>query len=1028
MFFPSPRNSTDVLTALLDNGSVSKFLEPSTQSPLVQATLKKRPTEHFTVPDLDYFLSNEAVEHFPFDHTFEEYRFRPWILLHTSGSTGVPKIIPLKHGYPTVIDAYWRLPLNEQALRLGETRMFNPFPPSHMAGLMFSLPSAIFNDSTIVLPPRRPLSAELVDTVHRCANVNYSVLPPTIVTDLANNDEYLKNLKSLRGLNFAGGPLPHDIGERVRKYVRLHNSIGATEYYSIQFKPKESEDWEWFRFNLDDGGIEFRPEGDETFEMVLIRESQLDLLQAGFVTFPDLNEYHTKDLFVRHPEKKDLWKYKGRLDDVIVFSNGEKFNPVSMENVVSTCPEVSGCVVVGQGRFQTALIVEPRKAVTTEEERGHILDAVWPYVEKANRENIKPGRVARELVMLTSPGKEFPRAQKGTILRSKTNQTYASEINSLYEKLETGRQHHVPSLDFHDVQTATISLKDYLEEYLDLDVEDIHDDLFAAGMDSLQTIEFVRAINSALKGPKIEAKDIYAKPTLLALATLLSETDSDKDDGYDSEDDVATWKTMQKMFDDVRRDIPGYEEPNVFKRNVPFLQSSQATLVSDGGRTAWLQVFGAFLININNWGIVNSWGSFQAYYQETYLSSYPATSIAWIGTVQGALLLLVGAISGPLFDRGLFQITMLIATIGLTFSFMMLSLCTHFWQILLCQGILSGFCIGLLFIPSIALVSIYFTSKRAFALGLATSGGAIGGVIYPIVFRSILNSSGFAWATRAMGFIALVTLAVAFLVIRPPSTTRLPSRQLLDWVAFKEIPFVAFMGAGFFLYAGILVPFFLGSTFAIALGSSPSTSLWLIAVLNGGQFLGRTIPPILSDYVGVEILLLVANVITTILGFCWIAVHDIPGFLVWAVFYGIATGAVSALSAAVLPLACRTLTVVGVRYGMLYSVAGVGLLISNPIATAIESQKTGYLWPQIWIGLTCLVGTTCYILTCFDARKRRQLIESGRIKRTLFGGKRRRIPQEHSTSWKARLRRSAHPSLIEMRKFSPREKLSSIDV
>ncbi|KAL8978628.1 MAG: hypothetical protein Q9177_006355, partial [Variospora cf. flavescens] len=50
-------------------------------------------------------------------------------------------------------------------------------------------------------------------------------------------------------------------------------------------------------------------------------------------------EYASRDLFVRHasPIKKDLWKWKARADDIIVFLNGEKTNPVSMEqHIVSS--------------------------------------------------------------------------------------------------------------------------------------------------------------------------------------------------------------------------------------------------------------------------------------------------------------------------------------------------------------------------------------------------------------------------------------------------------------------------------------------------------------------------------------------------------------------------------------------------------------------------------------------------------------------------------------------------------------------
>src|SRR3954468_21704128 len=51
-------------------------------------------------------------------------------------------------------------------------------------------------------------------------------------------------------------------------------------------------------------------------------------------------------------------------------------------------------------------------------------------------------------------------------------------------------------------------------------------------------------------------------------------------------------------------------------------------------------------------GIVNTFGVFQSYYASTYLEGFSASSITWIGTVQGFLLINVGVLSGPLYDLG----------------------------------------------------------------------------------------------------------------------------------------------------------------------------------------------------------------------------------------------------------------------------------------------------------------------------------------------------------------------------------------
>jgi MFS family permease len=126
-------------------------------------------------------------------------------------------------------------------------------------------------------------------------------------------------------------------------------------------------------------------------------------------------------------------------------------------------------------------------------------------------------------------------------------------------------------------------------------------------------------------------------------------------------------------------------------------------------------------------GFTLTFGAFQAYYKSDLLVSSSPSAISWIGTVQAWLLILVGVLSGPLFDRGYFRSMLYIGNFLVVLGIMMLSLCTEYWQVFLAQGICMGLGAGLLYIPSLALVSIWFDRKRALAMGVVMSGIAVGG-------------------------------------------------------------------------------------------------------------------------------------------------------------------------------------------------------------------------------------------------------------------------------------------------------------
>lgn len=125
-------------------------------------------------------------------------------------------------------------------------------------------------------------------------------------------------------------------------------------------------------------------------------------------------------------------------------------------------------------------------------------------------------------------------------------------------------------------------------------------------------------------------------------------------------------------------------------------------------------------------GIVNTFGVYQAFYETRYLASTSPSSISWIGTVQGFLLIVIGVITGPLYDLGYLRTLICVGTTLVVFGMMMTSIATEYYQIFLALGICVGLGAGCLFVPSVAIVATYFSTKRAAATGLTAAGGSVG--------------------------------------------------------------------------------------------------------------------------------------------------------------------------------------------------------------------------------------------------------------------------------------------------------------
>ncbi|KAI0551250.1 hypothetical protein F4679DRAFT_582725 [Xylaria curta] len=538
--FISPRNSQEGQLSLFDHTDCRIICFPSSHRNIVQPWLQERDMQAVEVGPIENWFPEKEVEHFPYNKTFEEAEWGPLCVLHTSGTTGIPKPIVARNGMVAIGDQYNTKPywngrkMFMKSFAEDSKRNYNPMPLFHAAGLYLFLVSTVyFGTPTAFGIPGRPLAADLIADSLDNADVEMAFLPPAILEDMSQSDRYIEPLKKLKLVCFAGGNLATESGNRlVEKGVFVANAISATEFLPfpiyLQTDPKM---WRWFIYHSEDFGADWRKvEGeDDVYRLVVVRKAKEPGLQGFFYTFPELQEYDTKDLYRKHPTLPDHWMYHGRSDDVIVFSNGEKLNPVTIEGIVTDHPELNGAIVAGAGRFQPSLILEPTKYPENESEAQALIDRVWPLVVAANKETVAHGQIGRDFIILASPEKPFPRAGKGTIQRAGTIKLYKDEIDELYAKVEQVSDVDAPQLDLSSEETLIESIRKLFQSRLGIQNELQSDaDFFSSGVDSMQVISASRLIRAGLEsaGYNIDAdtvatRVIYGNPTPEKLAKYL---------------------------------------------------------------------------------------------------------------------------------------------------------------------------------------------------------------------------------------------------------------------------------------------------------------------------------------------------------------------------------------------------------------------------------------------------------------------------------------------------------------------------
>ncbi|KKA26798.1 hypothetical protein TD95_003147 [Thielaviopsis punctulata] len=359
--------------------------------------------------------------------------------------------------------------------------------------------------------------------------------------------------------------------------------------------------------------------------------------------------------------------------------------------------------------------------------------------------------------------------------------------------------------------------------------------------------------------------------------------------------------------------------------------------IPDGGLNAWFQCFASWVLLVDTWGVINCFGVYQTFYERGTLFERSPSDLAWIGSIQSALLLIIGSVVGPLYDAGYFRIMMRSGIFLIVLGQFMVSLCHTYWQVFLAQGLCIGLGSGLAFLPSTAILSQYFKKRLGLAIGFSAAGSPVAGIIFPIMFGHLEPRIGFAWATRAIAFVLLGLSAIplAFMKTRVTPTKRPYEFKLIKDIA-RDLPFL-FAALGMALvFMTMYVPYFYIQAYAINKGiTTKGFSPYLITIMSAGSVPGRIIPNHIGDKVGPLNVLIVLALACMILAFSWMSITSMGSLVVFLILYGCASGGLVSGAASMVIAMAPDLSVIGVRMGFMYTFAGLATLVGPPVAGAI---------------------------------------------------------------------------------------------
>ncbi|CCX33974.1 hypothetical protein FPQ18DRAFT_124893 [Pyronema domesticum] len=513
VLFLSTRLAAPAYLHLFQKTNCSVVLAQPAYLSVLEQTKELKNGELQIIPMLEptYITSAQADDSHPLPCEIDPAKENDKIgwIIHSSGSTGLPK--PIGHYQRSTIAGLsaWDLPC----------KAFVTLPLFHTFGLYTFLNALHSAMPVCFFSADLPVTGQNLLQFLKAQQPEVMFTVPYLIKLLSETDGAVDEMRKMREVVYGGAPCPESLGDQLTaEGVKLANYFGSTEAGFTLMYSRGNEGWNWL-VPLPQAvpHLVWEHEGGNLYQKIVLPTWR------GLVTSNrEDGSYASGDLFLRHPENPNAYKYIGRKDDTMAMMNGEKANPIPLENAVRRNKLVDEAVAFGQGKATLGMMVVASvhsKGMTNEQ----IIDGIMESVEEGNALVPAYARIYRDAIIVKPIGTEFRKTDKGTAIRAAFIRSFTPDIEAFYENLEKAEVSNGKNMTESEIRQLIRETVAHSLQLKDSSVLEDSTDFFSLGLDSLMAISIRRKLVAEVNtnGKTLSANIVFDKPNIDALATYL---------------------------------------------------------------------------------------------------------------------------------------------------------------------------------------------------------------------------------------------------------------------------------------------------------------------------------------------------------------------------------------------------------------------------------------------------------------------------------------------------------------------------